>query len=690
MIIKKTDLTADVVSSYDQNKTTIQGRVNLKSIGGKNCYGPPLPTFYDVQNDFVGGLIPGVGICKTANGRLFSITAIAAGVATIVLYSLDAYGQETAVGKITIPFANSAATTHTIRGFGVVDTGSTGWKIFISTTGSVTINGGSYVVNKVDLADFTSLGTAFSFATSSDQKGVYFFQDPANIGAGQLNIAATGLIIDTANTNILIHNGVAATHQFYIYDYAAAPTWTAAAVDAITAATDIVTHTGHAFNNGDQVTFTSVTAGGLAAGTTYFVITSIPGVSYQLSATSGGAAINITSDGGGNIGRAFGITGSNFVHKTGNLPALTGTLILINSESQATPAHGTNSGQNCVFFPTSTNLYIGQISELTSGATTWPSLATSNILGSTNEITAPTITQAAWSNTLDCALYVTNVSHFVGKQLVNNVIRHKWGGSANGYYEAMAIPATLPIPFGLITHVGTSTHDGWLFLASSTAGQRGIFAFDLRSDAFYDYSYIVTKVLDTSNVRIYNFLSPLVKLQSDSRISLKIQYRTSGFGSITGGWVDLAALDDISAIAVTSQIQFKILWDLASNNSRNVSPLQLHDLLLGATLINENSENWVGSHPNTISTSPAKSAFRLVKAYTSSVPKLYFRAYDDANSLVASANTVDNPTLFEYSTNNGSSWIPLGTIPNTINTTELRYLWAADPGVKVRVSIGES
>lgn len=64
-----------------------------------------------------------------------------------------------------------------------------------------------------------------------------------------------------------------------------------------TASTDIINHAGHNFVTDDTVVFPSLTGGaGLGANTTYYVRTVIEGVSYQLSATLGGAAINFTSD----------------------------------------------------------------------------------------------------------------------------------------------------------------------------------------------------------------------------------------------------------------------------------------------------------------------------------------------------------------------------------------------------------
>jgi hypothetical protein len=61
------------------------------------------------------------------------------------------------------------------------------------------------------------------------------------------------------------------------------------------AATDLITATGHAFVNGDQIGFQSLTGGaGLTAGTTYFV-RDVAGNNFKVAATSGGAAIDFTT-----------------------------------------------------------------------------------------------------------------------------------------------------------------------------------------------------------------------------------------------------------------------------------------------------------------------------------------------------------------------------------------------------------
>jgi hypothetical protein len=490
MKLIKADLLSNVVGSYDQTKTTTQGRVYSKTVNGTTVLGPSLNRFVDVITDSVALNTPYLSYL-TSNGRLFSLSAIAAGIAYISLYDINmSTGAKTFVGNIRANFPNLAATTHTLRGLKIIDTGTTGWKIFIASSGSVTINGGVFLLNKIDKADFISVGsTLIPFATANDQKGVYFLQDAANIGVSQLNIAPTGLTLDTANSKLYCHNGVAATHQFYVYDTAIAPTYTTAAVSVSVASPGVVTDTGHSFVASTPVVFTAGTVPtGLVVGTVYFVRNPVAGVSYELSATSGGASINTTGSpsAGAVIGRAFGTTGSNFVLKTGNLPALAGTLIQQDSEDYAVPGHTTNSGFPCVFFCTTTNLYLGKISELTAAATTWPSLVTSNILGTVNQITTPTVTIATWSNVLDKAVYLTNANILVMKQVVNNSIDKLFGRASDLYRETFAASDTQGL--GFLTATSLDIEDGWFVATGSTVGQRGCILADLRSDATFDYS----------------------------------------------------------------------------------------------------------------------------------------------------------------------------------------------------------
>lgn len=685
------DLVNDVVSVYDQTKTTIQGRVASKVISGDTVLGPPVTKFIDVFSDT--GLVPTGTIRVTSNGHLFVCGAPSAGNIPILLYDFNlTTGASSYVGRINIATPNTAATTHTIRSLRVVgDSGLTGWKLFLTTTATVTINSGTFLVNKIDRADFIPLGTSIPLATSSDVKAVYLLQDPSNIGVSQLQIASVGSTYIPTLNRIFVHNGVAATHQYYVYDTSVAPTYTINTVDVAVSSPGVVTDTGHSFVNNTPVVFSSgPLPTGLTVGTVYFVRNAVAGVSYELSATTGGASINTTGSPsvGVSIGRAFGTCSNLFVHKTGNLPALTGTLLATDSEEYALPVAspingGVLNGNDCIFLSTTSTIYLGLASQLTSGTTSWASLSSSNILGTVNQITAATTAYATWSNALDNCTYTTNLSKFISKKLENNVIGSITGELNNTYYEGFSFAT---VQLGLTTVTSLADQDGWIFAASTTIGQRGVIASDFRSDSTYDYSYIVTKVLDNPNSQL-KFYTSYEKL-FDETGNIALQYRTSGFGSISGGWIDIPAFEDLTSLVMTSnQIQFKILFAMQSEGSS--SPAQVAELIIGNESNSGISSYFEFSDDNSDNNTPSRCAFRLKQAYASTVPTLYFRAYDLSDSLLVNHNTVTNAANFEYSTDSGMTWLPLGTIPNTVGTL-VRYTFTSPPGVDIRPGLKES
>jgi hypothetical protein len=195
----------------------------------------------------------------------------------------------------------------------------------------------------------------------------------------------------------------------------------------------------------------------------------------------------------------------------------------------------------------------------------------------------------------------------------------------------------------------------------------------------------VTKVLDTPN-SVYKFITTIDKLY-DFTGSLRVQYRTSGFGSISGGWTDIGFAEDLTAVASGAQVQFKILFDTLGLDTS--IPAQLQDFFLGFESNVGISDNWEFSDDWSDNNVPSRCAFRLKKAYTSSVPQLYFRAYDLSDALLVNHNTIAQAAQFEYSTNNGVSWLPLGTIPNTVGTL-IRYTFTSPPGVDIRTGLKES
>jgi hypothetical protein len=694
----KADLLADVVSVYDQTKTTITGRVAQKNIGGTDVLGPPIAAAIDFATD-TGGLVPTSAMHATPNGRLFICGTVSPGIIPICLYDFNyTTGAYAYVGRINMVTPNTAATTHTIRSIRAVDTGITGWRIFVTTTASVLINGGAFMLNDIAKADFVLVSFPnIPLATSSSQKATYFLQDPASLGTNHLNVASVGSVLDTGTNRLYVHNGVNGTaHQYYVYDTAAAATYTTTSVSVSVASPGIVTHAGHSFGVNAPVVFTAGTVPtGLTVGTVYFVRNPVAGTSYELSATSGGTSINTTGSpsAGAFLGRAFGTTGSNFLHKTGNLPTLiatplpAGAFLGTDVERKAVPVSaplngGVLNGNACVAITTANSTFLGLLSELTPGATTWPSLTGANLIGTANEITTPAAVNAGWSDTADMAVFLTNTAVFQMKKVENNVLRYRFGQLSNRYYETTALS---PANVDLAAISLFDNESGWMFIGGSTVGQRVIIAFNLRAHTDFDQGNVITKVLDTSNSQL-KFIDIYKKLNIGSG-DVVVHYRTSGFGSISGGWTAIDEHGDLSLISTATQIQFKISFNVLNQSS--VSPAQVAELVLGLTTNSETSDNWEYSYDNTSSGSPTRVGFRLKKAYTSTVPTMYFRAYDLSDSLLTNHNTSADAARFEYSTDDGTSWLPLGTVPNTVGTL-IRYNFTSPPGVKVRPGLKES
>lgn len=779
------NLQNSVSLTYDKTKTTVAGRVVQKTINSQQVLGPTLTQFIDCQTQTAN--TPSYSKYNPNTGRLFVLSTISAS-PTILLFNVSLSGVQQYVGKIIVTLANSAVTTHTSSGIDVDDNGAT-WQIYLGTRGSVVINGGVFLVNGISLADFTPAGNTIWAAQTTGQKAVYFLQDDLFKGVSNNLTTLWGLSKFTTspsssfNTKLYAMNNTALAPQVVAFETATTPA-VANTTTSISAQTTLYAgtspsafYTSGATNPGlvgnDPIIVTGVGPANVtispisATQTVYFVrdIQFVGGAYYfNLSLTAAGAAVVPTSavSGTANVMRAFGTCTNLFYGRTpvvGMTPALTGTLLQSNIVDHAMPTsvplNAALNGQDCIALATSTQLYLGKVSDLfmamsgtstgstitvsstvglavgmavtgpginpgstilsftstvitlslavlvaqgasTSfvfGAASWTSLTGSNILGTGVDIVNPTVAFMKYSDLLDRFVFVTNSSICIVKQLKNNEITGKFGNVDNTWLEA---PSTLPtVPSGMITIVGLEVQGGIVFLNGGGIGQRGITFTDIYSDHGFGNSYLISPVSQINPASVIKYISSLEQL-FDYTNTLNFFIRTgtsssdSVFSTAAGGWSAITKSTDLNLSVSNPYYQIKVDFNILG--ALNATPAQINDVVLSIIDPNELSDYWEGSVDNTSGSgaSPAYTAFRLNKAYASSVPTMYFRAYDDSGNLVISANTVSNPTLFEYSTNNGTSWNALGTIPNTILTTEIRYKWASPPGVVVSCSIRES
>jgi hypothetical protein len=347
------------------------------------------------------------------------------------------------------------------------------------------------------------------------------------------------------------------------------------------------------------------------------------------------------------------------------------------------------NGQKCAFFATSSNLYLGRLDELTPGATTWASLTTSNMLGLPSQIVAPVVVTASWSDSLDSSIVLigqaaTNAFRFMIKKVENNKFTALFGDYCMDFYETTVRDSYELRPS--VPYINIANNAGWFFALSSAVGQRGVFAADLRSDTIVDHSYIVSKVLDlpdNSILKDTQVMKELVRTGGE----VKVEYRTSGFSSISGGWVELDSDQELS-LPVADKIQFKLSFKTFSFD--RTSHVQISDIFVGYEAQEDLSDNWEYSYDDSSSGSPTRIGFRLKQTYVTSVPStLKFQAADLSGLILVSQTITTNPANFQYSTDGGTTWLALGTIPNTVGTL-VRYNFTSPPGVDIRQSLKDS
>jgi hypothetical protein len=384
---------------------------------------------------------------------------------------------------------------------------------------------------------------------------------------------------------------------------------------------------------------------------------------------------------------ALGVTTELYEYETGTLPALTGTLLLTNSEEFTIPNSGTNSGEPCVIFHTNSTMYRGRLSELTVGATVWSSLEFANNAGNLGELQSPTTLRATFSETLQRVVILSSASASPASIIIKEF--------ADSTHDLVSTLLSLDnnelttkemykfkVP---VAPVGFDARLGYSVIISSTSGARGIYTASFDIDDIYNLTHVISPVLDVQDQILTRFTAGFVR--PDLASPIKVYYRTSGFATATGGWIAVSDDLDLGLLSSpTGQIQFKIGYKVFANDSSNA--LQLYSVGVVCFSSLAISDNWEYTHDDT---NPAANivAYRLKKQYNSAVPNIRHTVRDLSGTIVANHTTVANAGFFEYSTDGGVNWNSLGTIPNTVGTL-VRYTNNSLPNLELRPALQEA
>jgi hypothetical protein len=730
-------------TSYANNgKTTLLGRTYQKTINSQSVIGPTLTQYIDIET--ITGLSPIFSYYNPTTNHLFVLAGVTPNPSVLLFNFNSSTGAYSYVGKIICNLPNVSATTHIFRSFKVYESGgyivpviattgsiviNGGVNIAWNCTASQFTPGGTGIFpaygSNQNAMYFIQDGTGATFGCYNDMTTLSSLACPQQ--------SSNSLV----NTTVWAQNGTAAAMSLFQFLMTNTPSVQGLVTNGVSAQTTAYAGTspaayftmGASQNGYNQITssaalfeavvlmngtgnvptgFTAWTPGTVqtTAGPGYYVrdLQQVGGNWYFNLASSGaGAAVTPTSSTSSfTMLRAAGLSTSMFSLKTGTLPALAGNL-LNNSFQYAkpvsAPANPSLNGYDCFAIVTSSTAYMGLISDLTSGTTLWPSNTPVTISGA-GQIVTPVATFGVYSgkntsNGVDKFVVASNGSSFAMFPLQASTLTAEFGGTEVQYLEGTN-PTT--VQFGVATLNGMDVNAGWLFIVGTAVGQRGIIFTDLQSDANFGVAGVISPVLNLPSGTMFKYINTLEQLfnYTDSMNFWVRSAATSGdatfssgtlpvgspvtAGSTSNGWTNIQTASDMSAYAVGPYFQFAVTFQILTLLAN--TPAQLYDLVYSVLPPAEQSDYWTMDNDNTTqnNASPNYVSWRLQTAYSSSVPTLYARIYDTSGNLIFNANTSTNPTAFQYSTNDGTSWNSLGTIPNTPDT-RVRVLVTPTPSV---------
>lgn len=694
---------AESVGVYNKNSISTFGNIYSKTIDSVKCFGPAETKFYDVQTDNLILTFTQSGIQFKTASRLYLLSTIAtAGFADVLCYNVDPITKvRSIVGRHRVTLPNQAATNHTPVALKVDDSNTSNIKIVIATrAATVLINGGIFVANKVALSDFTmSPSPVQSFmALSSDIRGVYMYQDPALTGAAHaMGNTVIGMGKTTANEIIAVKgaNTLAISHDGF--DLNVAPTITSypSTAPVVNGTASVFQMTGHPFQNNDMVVFTANAPTGFTVSTqtavqTVYFVRNRAANTFELSATSGGASILGTSVTTPTFVRAFGTSTNAYLNsrKTGSITfGISETPLLTDGIKACTIPDAPYGALESIFFPTTAGFWSYKLSEITTSATTLPSLNKINVTGTGTDYVAPTPVTATYSEALQKIIFTSAAFSFYMKSWVNSQISHGFGTQISKWLENNGETSAF---FRGFVVSGLDVYDGVIYASITTTGQRGVLVADLRSDRSFDYSKLISPVtfIGPSKAAFVSTLEKLYELTDNTAIRIRSAMTATDpiFNTAISGWNAIDSVADLSYLSLDPWAQIECTWDMASYLSGN--PAQVSDVALAHERLDEMTDYFTGMSDGTTSDIPSYVVYRQVRVYASAPTTLYHRSYDDDFNVVESMDTTTNSSQVTHSTNDGLSW-SAGVGPNQVGKL-LRFERTLSPTVIVKNSLREN
>ena len=574
-------------------------------------------------------------------------------------------------------------------------------RILIGASNATVANGGTFLIKGINYGTFTFGGTVIPEATT----------------------------VDNIRASYLLRSKEPATFTVTI------------------ASPGVFTSTSHGFSANDPICFTTtgtIPTGILITGVYFVSATGLTANTFRISATPGGASINLTGAQSGvhtvysaKIAAPIGLASDEQIDTTTHtvyVPGLetttlirisklnirapltvtdgyttsatelttgtniiTGTAGIINNSRLFTVNHGTASGIKSVWIVTTTRIYRCTVSDITDGSTSYlsdymieipPGTSSTNLL-------LNAMSQIDYSSTLDRLLIPTTTNRlgiYCGEYDTTGLIPFEriFGGNINRIRTSATNQGAADGFFATALYTIWSD-SGYLFASTggTTTGTNLLHVIPIGIESTYaDYSNqkIITPEIATPNCIQFNKVyvqNTVYRGTYDLGFQeepYRIYYRTSGISDNSGTWYELPQSGDISNIAPANSIQFAITLGIMG-----MTCIPARIFSIGCTY--EDSSQDYHYEPSLTKSSAQNSsiAWKQIARWYGNIPDMRIRLFNDATGFAVIDDTVNLSAsgTWQYSTD-GNTWLSWDNTQDTVGNY-IRYVGTSLPsGITVR------
>lgn len=634
MKAKPLGLLTSTVTSYDQTKTTLQGRVGQRTItdgnGAKTVLGPQPVVTADVQDD-TGA--PPTGLhCSTQNGRVFIPKGFVAGVLTVSYYTLTTTAGVTTstwVGDLKFAFTNTGV--YTLRGMQVDDTSSSAMNFAFIVTNTTAIQGGLYEDFGVNITDFVkvSVQTHPVATLASTNKVVYQIGDTAT-QAAQTVTTADGGDIDPIGGFVYILSGAAATPKIFKF------------VNTVPTAAPVA---GYSIANGTIVITAVLPA---LSGVLLLVNCVKLGTPGSWSANSGSLCLHFLS-----TTTIYHAKVSDITNGAVSLPSL-------NS--------GNMAGSGDFLTPTAA---FGQYSQ---------NLDKYMIMNTTGQV----IVKQGINNDVNSKIWGLN--SFIKTEIGGTVTPSDFGAVTN-----LCLTDANGFAVMVNTSVGQRNFLALDLTSDETSVQNASAANPGQINASIISPVITVNLLSGVLMGVYSELAKRT-------VRPTIQYRISGFATGPGAgfdatWTSAPRDGDLSGLTNATQVQFRFLFTMMGQETTN--PTQINEAYFIYNDIFSSDDNLEFVFGQSTSSTPGAVAYKLKSVYATNPNQYNFNGYADDGTFTSlvGLNSTTNTSSFAYSTNGGTSYTTFLTAnPSAANVLGaiIKVTITSPPGATIRSTLRTS